>query len=237
VPATIKLEPFQAKALYMKTSVAAQGMDVVNEYFDLIDRTELNALVLDLKSDNLVDLGLIYYDSQVPIIKELGTSKPLMDVKAILAEAKRRNIYTIARVHIFAHDNLLAETKPEWAAHDTRGCKRGENRPCNGPVFYADWDIAWLDPWNQQVWDYNIALATEAAQLGFDEVNFDYIRFPNDGATQYMTLSKPADWRNNPQAMYDNIGSFMDRAKRSINGSGAFFSADVFGYAAWAPQP
>ena len=235
VPSTIKLEAFQAKALYVKTSVAAyQGMDA---YFDLVDKTELNAIVLDLKSDNLVDLGLIYYDSQVPIIKELGTAKPLMDVKAILAEAKRRNIYMIARVHIFAHDNLLAETKPEWAAHDTRGCKPNANRPCNGPVFYADWDIAWLDPWNEQVWDYNIGLATEAAQLGFDEVNFDYIRFPNDGATQYMQLAKPIDWKNNPQPLYDNIGRFMERAQRSINGSGAFFSADVFGYAAWAPQP
>ncbi len=235
VPNTIKLEPFQAKALYVKASVAAyQG---VEPYFDLIDRTELNAIVIDLKSDNLVDLGLIYYDSQVPIIKELGTSKPLMDVKAILAEAKRRNIYTIARVHIFAHDNLLAETKPEWAAQDTRGCKPNENRLCNGPVFYADWDIAWLDPWNEQVWDYNIGLATEEAQLGFDEINFDYIRFPNDGATQFMQLSKPTDWKKNPQPLYENIGRFMERAQRAINGSGAFFSADVFGYAAWSPQP
>lgn len=235
VPSTIKLEPFSAKALYVKTSVAAyQGID---PYFDLIDRTELNALVLDLKSDNLVDLGLIYYDSQVPIVKELHTSKPLMDVKAILAEAKRRNIYTIARIHIFAHDNLLAETKPEWAAHDTRGCKPNDNRKCNGPVFYADWDIAWLDPWNEQVWDYNISLATEAAQLGFDEINFDYIRFPNDGATQYMQLSKSTDWRKDPQPLYENIGRFMERAQRAINGSGAFFSADVFGYAAWSPQP
>lgn len=233
----IKLEPFQAKALYMKTSVASQGMEVVDTYFDLIDRTELNALVLDLKSDNLGDLGLIYYDSQLPIVKELGLSKPYMDLTALLAEARRRNIYTIARIHIFAHDNLLAETRPEWAAHDTRGCKPNENRLCHGPIFYADWDIAWLDPWNEQVWDYNIALATEAAQLGFDEINFDYIRFPNDGRTEYMQLSKPVDWHNNAQAMYDAIGHFMEKAQRAINGSGAFFSADVFGYAAWTPQP
>jgi len=238
VPTTIKLEPFSAKALYVKTSVAAYGgMKQMDEYFKIIDNTELNAMVLDLKSDNLADLGLIYYQSNVPIIKELGTSKDLMDIRAILAEAKKHNVYMIARIHIFAHDNLLAETKPEWAAHDDRGCKPNETRKCNGPIFYADWDIAWLDQWNENVWDYNIDLAVEAAQLGFDEVNFDYIRFANDGKTDHMVLSKAIDWRNNPEPLYENIGRFMERAHRKINGAGAFFSADVFGYAAWNPQP
>ncbi|MCU0494654.1 MAG: putative glycoside hydrolase, partial [Chloroflexaceae bacterium] len=223
----IELEPFSSKALYVKTSVAAWQPERLQEFFDVIDRTEVNSLVIDLKSDNLEDLGLIYYQSNVPIIKELGTSKDYMDIRAILAEAKKRNVYTIARVHIFAHDNLLARTKPEWAAQDTR----------TGKEFYADWDIAWLDPWNRNVWDYNIQLGVEAAQLGFDEVQFDYIRFPNDAKDiEYMKLSKPHDPEKDAQAMYENIAEFMKTAHRAINGAGAFFSVDVFGYAAWAPQ-
>lgn len=237
IPARIELEPFQARALYVKTSTVAYMPERMQKFYDIIDNTELNALVIDLKSDNLADLGLIYYDSQVPIVRELGTSADLMDIRAILAETKKRNIYTIARIHIFAHDNLLAETKPEWAARNTQGCVPNENRKCNGDVFYADWDIAWLDPWNRNVWDYNIQLGVEAAQLGFDEVQFDYIRFPNDARDiEHMELSKPVDWENNPQPMYENIATFMEQAHEAINSAGAFFSVDIFGYAVWAPQ-
>jgi protocatechuate 3,4-dioxygenase beta subunit len=237
IPARIELQPFLAKALYVKTTTAAYMPEKMELFFDTIDTTELNAMVIDLKSDNIADLGLIYYESNVPIIQELGTSEDLMDIRGLLAEAKKRNIYTIARIHVFAHDNLLAETKPEWAAQDTRGCVPGENRRCNGDVFYADWDIAWLDPWNRNVWDYNIQLAIEAAQLGFDEIQFDYIRFPSDATyIDYMKLSKPADYRNNPEPMYENIVTFMEQAHEAINRVGAFFSVDVFGYAIWGPQ-
>lgn len=227
IPTQIALEPFVARALYVKTSTAAYRPSRMQEFFDVIDRTELNAMVLDLKSDNLEDLGLIYYASEVPIIQELGTSRALMDVRGILAEAKRRNVYMIARIHIFAHDNLLAQTRPDWAAQDIR----------TGKEFYADWNIAWLDPWNRNVWDYNIQLAVEAAHMGFDEIQFDYIRFPNDARDmKYMRLSQPHDPKVNSQEMYQNIATFMEQAHRAINGAGAFFSVDVFGYAAWAPQ-
>ncbi|NJN65302.1 MAG: hypothetical protein HC884_00615 [Chloroflexaceae bacterium] len=75
IPSVIELEPFEARALYVKTSTAAYLPEQMQEFFEVIDRTELNAMVIDLKSDNLADLGLIYYDSQVPIVKELGTSE------------------------------------------------------------------------------------------------------------------------------------------------------------------
>jgi protocatechuate 3,4-dioxygenase beta subunit len=73
VPAAIKMEPFQSKALYITAAVASAGPKLLNEYLDLIDKTELNTLIVDLKSDLRDDLGLVYYDSQVPIVKELGT--------------------------------------------------------------------------------------------------------------------------------------------------------------------
>lgn len=239
IPTRIELEPFKARALYVKTSTAAYMSERMQRFYDLIDRSpELNALVIDLKSDNMADLGLIYYASEVPIIKELGTSEDLMDIRGILAETKKRNIYTIARIHVFAHDNLLAETKPEWAAQNINGCVPNENRKCNGNVFYADWDIAWLDPWNRNVWNYNIQLGIEAAQLGFDEVQFDYIRFPNDAQEiESMRLSRnDVDWKEDATPMYENIATLMKQAHESFNKVGAFFSVDIFGYAVWAPQ-
>src|SRR6266540_4244280 len=233
IPSAIKLEPFTSKALYVTAAVAANH-ELLMKFFDTIDRTELNTIVIDLKSDLRDDLGLIYYDSQVPIVKEIGSARPKMDLKAILAEAKKRGTYTIARVHIFSHDNVLAEAKPEWAGKDRK--TGGVYAVYPGPGIHYDW----LDPWNKNVWDYNIQLGVEAAQLGFDEINFDYIRFPDpDPSTddaERLQLSKPADWKNNPDDMFNNIATLMEQSQRAINGAGAFFSVDVFGYAAWEPQ-
>jgi hypothetical protein len=221
----IKLEKFEAKALYVKANVASYGMDTVNEYYDIVDKTELNAAVLDIKSDNLADVGFIYYQSQVPQVVEAETSADYMPIREMLAEAKRRNIYTIARIHIFAHDNALLEKHPDWYVQK------------DGKPWFADFGIAWLDTYDERVWDYNIALGVEAAQLGFDEIQFDYIRFPSDGDLTGAKFKGARDWKNNPDDMYNTIGRFMERAQKAINGAGAYFSVDVFGYVAWKPQP
>lgn len=221
----IKLEQFEAKALYIKANVAANGMDTVNEYYDMIDQTELNAAVIDIKSDNLADVGFVYYQSQVPQVVEAETSADYMPIREMLAEAKKRNIYTIARIHIFAHDNALLEKHPDWYVQK------------DGKPWFADFGIAWLDTYDERVWDYNIALGVEAAQLGFDEIQFDYIRFPSDGDLTGAVFKGPRDWRNNPDEMYNTVGRFMERAQKQINGAGAYFGVDVFGYVAWKPQP
>lgn len=221
----LKLEPIVAKALYLK-SINAINYDNITTYLNMIDQTELNALVLDLKSDNIEDVGLIYYQSQVPLVRELGTSIDKMDMPWIMREAKKRNIYTIARIHIFAHDNSLLQVRPDWYVQDKT----------TGKPWFADFGIAWLDTYNEAVWDYNIQLAVEAAHLGFDEVQFDYIRFPSDGDLTNASFKGPRDWQNNPDEMYNTIGRFMQRAQKAINEAGAYFSVDVFGYVAWQPQ-
>jgi hypothetical protein len=230
VPSTIKLEPFVAKALYVTAAVAAKH-DLLMKYFDMIDKTELNAIVIDLKSDLRDDLGLVYYDSQVPIVKELGTSRPNMDLRAILAEAKKRGIYTIARTHIFSHDNALADARPEWGAQDRTTGKVFADYP--GPnIRYA-----WLDPWNRNVWDYNIQIAVEAAHLGFDEINYDYIRFPSlefaADDKDKLLLSKPDA---TDEEKFANIAEMLKQSQQAINGAGAFLSVDVFGVTAWEPS-
>lgn len=229
VPATIELEPFYSKALYVTAAVAARW-NLLMQYFDIIDATELNAIVIDIKSDLRGDLGLVYYDSQVPIVRELGTSKPYMDLRAILDEAKRRGIYTIARVHMFSHDNVLAEAKPEWAAKDRT----------TGGIFYdypaPSIRYAWLDPWNENVWDYNIQLSVEAALLGFDEIQYDYIRFPSLEFSPTDKDRLQLSREGTPEERWANITEVLRRSHRAINGAGAFFSVDVFGYTAFGPS-
>jgi len=229
IPAVMKLEPFADKAVYI-TSAVASNPRLITKFFDQIDATELNAIVIDLKSDLRDDLGMIYYDSQVPIVKELGTSRPYYDIEAILAEAKKRNIYTIARVHIFSHDNVLAEAKPDWAARDR----------IKGGIFYdyptSTIKYAWLDPFNENVWDYNIALSVEAASYGFDEINFDYIRFPSlefgpsDGERLAFSQETPT-----AEVRYETIKKMLNRAHPAINAAGAFLSVDVFGFTTESP--
>jgi hypothetical protein len=220
----LKLEPFEAKAVYMSAETAAKGMETVNQYFDLIDRTELSAVVLDIKSDNTEHVGIVSYQSQVPEVVAAGTTEDRMPIKEILAEAKRRNIYMIARVQIFSHDNALLAAHPDWYVQK------------NGQPWRDFAGNAWLDAFDERVWDYNIKLAVEAAQLGFDEIQFDYIRFPSDGNLQGTVFKGPYNTRN-PQVLYETIGRFTERAHKAINDAGAFLGVDVFGYAAWQPQP
>jgi Uncharacterized conserved protein len=171
---------------------------------------------------------MVYYDSQVPLARELRLSTPRVDFASILAKAKERGIYTIARVQLFSHDNALSDARPEWSI---RVRSTGE--------VYADYPgpgirYAYLDPTNQNVWDYNIALAVEAAQMGFDEINFDYIRFPDGFGTRdefrdKLLFSEPIDPVANPGRMYEVLIEFMQRAHHAVNAAGAFMSVDVFG--------
>ncbi|WP_322510798.1 putative glycoside hydrolase [Chloroflexus sp.] len=227
MPEQIELEPFYVRGIYITAAVASVPR-LVDRFLDLIDRTELNAIVIDIKSDLRDDLGMVYYDSQVPLVRELGLSTPKVDFASILAKAKERGIYTIARVQLFSHDNALSDARPEWSI---RLRSTGE--------VYADYPgpgirYAYLDPTNQNVWDYNIALAVEAAQMGFDEINFDYIRFPDWLGTREefrdkLLFSEPIDPVDNPGRMFEVILEFMQRAHYAVNAAGAFMSVDVFG--------
>jgi hypothetical protein len=222
--ASIALEPFQTKGLYITAGIASAGL--AGEYLDLIDRTELNTLVIDLKSDMRDDLGLVYYDSQVPLAQELGIAADYVDMQAIVDEAKQRGIYTVARIQLFSHDNALPDARPEWAILDTTTGQPYSDFPGPG-IRYT-----WLDPTNRDVWQYNIDLGVEAALMGFDEVNYDYIRFPDNPVSDYddFQFSDPTVHpEKNPEAMFQTIIGFMDAAHDAVNAAGAFMSVDVFG--------
>ncbi len=234
IPSEFALNRFTVRALYITAAVATIP-SLVDEYLDLIDRTELNALVVDLKSDLRDDLGLVYYDTQVPLARELGISANYIDMPGLVQRLKDRGVYTIARIQLFSHDNALSDARPEWSI---RIRETGE--------VYADYPgpnirYAYLDPTNRNVWDYNIQLGVEAALMGFDEINYDYIRFPDYFGTraefsEKLLFSEPIDAVNNPDRMFDAITEFMDLAHRAINGAGAKMSIDVFGRVVLGPS-
>ncbi|NNJ10317.1 hypothetical protein EKD04_008250 [Chloroflexales bacterium ZM16-3] len=234
LPSEIALDRFVVKALYVTAAVASSSK-ALQEYIDLIDTSELNTIIIDIKSDLRDDLGMVYYDSQVPLAKELGLSRDYIDMRSLVQELKAKGIYTIARVQLFSHDNVLADARPDWAIHLK---ETGE--------VYADYPgpgirYAYLDPTNRNVWDYNIQLGVEAAMMGFDEINYDYIRFPDwygDKANFRDTLqfSVPIDPVDNPDLMFNTLTEFMQQAHRAVNGVGAYMSIDVFGRVVLGPS-
>jgi hypothetical protein len=207
----VRLIPFAPKALYLSSyGIASSTLRI--PALQLIEKTELNALVIDVKGDR----GLIAFRSAIPLATEIGAQQPIIlkNAAPLLASLKEKGIYTIARIVVFK-DDLLARAHPEYAI------KRG-----SGEVWQDGEMLAWVDPNLSQVWDYNIAIAEEAAQLGFDEIQFDYVRFP---AIAGLVFSRENSQVNRVAA----ISGFLAAARQRLAPYNVFLAADIFGYVCW----
>jgi hypothetical protein len=211
----VVLKPFDAKGLYL-THFGVSSKLLRNRVLGLIEETELNAVVIDVKGDR----GLLSSRYDIPLAAEIGSLKlpTIKDVRAFVADLHQRNIYAIARIVVFK-DNILANAKPEWAIIDTRTQKPWMDRE----------ELAWVDPFRKEVWNYNIAIAKEAAKAGFDEIQFDYMRFPTDGKLSSAKYSQP----NNMENRVKTINTFLETAAKELLPYNVYFSGDIFGYTPW----
>ncbi|HAK87893.1 MAG TPA: GTP-binding protein [Nitrospiraceae bacterium] len=211
VPVEIKLQPFTPKALYL-TFYGVGDRTLRESALKLINETELNSLVIDVKGDR----GLIAYKSSIPLASEVGAQKPIIvkDIKGLIKSFKEKGIYTIARIVVFK-DNTLGAAKPDWTI-----------RAQDGGVWRDRENLIWVDPFKKEVWDYNIDIAVEAARNGFDEIQFDYVRFPDKNG---LGFSMPNTEENRIKA----ITGFLAEAKRRLALYNVFIAADIFGYVAW----
>lgn len=175
---------------------------------DLVDRTELNAMVIDVKDD-----GQVSYDIDNPLVKEIGANQKMFNIDKVMAVLKQHNIFPIARIACM-RDTLLPEKHPEMAVHSP-----------DGSVWHDKTHHAWLNPYNRKVWDYNVDIAVDAIKHGFKEVQFDYVRFPSEG--KVSTLVYPGKPKG--ALREDEIAAFMKYAHEKIKAQGGWFSADVFG--------
>ncbi|OGL10635.1 MAG: hypothetical protein A3I14_12425 [Candidatus Rokubacteria bacterium RIFCSPLOWO2_02_FULL_73_56] len=214
-PVEVVLQPRVHRAAYL-TYFGVGDRTIRNRVLDLAARTELNAVVIDVKGDR----GWIVYRTEIPEALAAGAQGPatLRDFDALMADLKARGIYTIARIVTFK-DNVLARHRPDWAVIDTR----------TGTPWIDNEKLAWVDPFREEVWDYNIAIAREAVRRGFDEVQFDYVRFPTDGRLGAARYARP----NTRQTRLPAVAGFLARARRELGAMGAFVAADVFGYTAF----
>jgi hypothetical protein len=213
--AMVRLRPQTIKAAYL-TYYGVGDRRIRERVLELVARTELNAVVIDVKGDR----GLIPYRTEVPAALEAGAQGPVIikDFDALLASLKARGVYTIARIVVFK-DNVLANHRRDLAIIDTR----------TGRPWIDNEKLAWVDPFREEVWNYAIAIAREAAAKGFDEIQFDYVRFPTDGRLSAARYSRP----NNSTTRLPTIAAFLAKARRELGPTGVFIAADLFGYTAF----
>ncbi|MEO6446335.1 MAG: putative glycoside hydrolase [Gemmatimonadaceae bacterium] len=204
--------PDSVRALYVN-AWAAGSRTRMADLIRIADATEINAMVIDVKES---DTYLAYTNTEIPLALEIGADKrPATTwMPALIDTLQAHGIYSIARIVVFK-DRMLAERKNELAI-----------RHVNGGVWRDNKGGAWVNPYDHRVWDYNIAIAREALSMGFSELQWDYVRFPDVTSGTRATLSYPG---NEGKSRADNIHDFILYSKEKLADFEVRVTADVFG--------
>jgi hypothetical protein len=200
------------------------GGERFSKLTDLIDSTDLNAMVIDIKDDH----GYVTYepDASSPYA-EVGQPY-IKDPKSLLNTMEEKQIYPIARIVVFK-DTVLANKKPELSYKD------------GGKVWKNGRGESFVNPFLKEVWDYNVGIAIEAAKMGFQEIQFDYVRFPEgfekrDKELEYSTGDYTDKEIDNVQKRVQAVTDFVEYAHKQLEPYGVKVSVDIFGYTATLPE-
>jgi hypothetical protein len=202
------------KALASSLYAAADKANKFERIVGIADATEINGLVINVKDDN----GFITYESDVEIVQKMNqnTPIPIKDVKKMLEVLKDYDIYTIGRIVAFKDKNFAVLSPDHSIQLKTGGTWLDPNSG----------NIPWINPFDKYVWNYNIAIAKEASLLGFDEIQFDYVRFP-DGAKKYNPITEFPGRNGRDKDVA--IAEFLQYAKEELAPYSVNIGADVFG--------
>lgn len=203
-----KPEPVKVKGIYVSGPVA--GIDRMDELIALVDETELNAMVIDIKNDE----GRVTYKMQSDKVVEIEAGiRYIPDIEALVQKCKEKDIYIIARIVAFK-DPYLAEQCPELAV-----------KKKTGEIFKDKSGLAWVNPYKKEVWEYLLEIAGEAAKIGFDEIQFDYIRFSTDLKSDELDFGAEAENKTKTEI----ISEFTRYACEELADKNVYVSADVYG--------
>ncbi|SCZ06048.1 putative glycoside hydrolase [Alkaliphilus peptidifermentans] len=182
-----------------------------NRMLELTDESVINAWVIDVKDDH----GTMTYRSSIPLVKEAGADKivKVRDFPAIMDTLREHDIYPIARIVTFK-DKQITAARPDLAIKTN-----------TGQVWRDRKGDAWLNPYNPESWDYVVDIAKEAAEMGFKDIQFDYVRFPTDGNRAIIDYGEAG--KN--ETMAETIAAFLEYAREELKDYGVYISADIFG--------
>lgn len=207
-------KPDKLRAVYF-SGWTAGSPDRIKQVVELAKTTELNSVVIDIKDDK----GLLSYKSNVKEVIENGAIEVKYDVKKVIEELHAGNVFVIARLVCFK-DPILPKKHPELAF-----------KKKDGSLWRDNSGNLWVNPFNKAAWDYNIKIALEAIDLGFDGIQYDYVRFCNDGSIKNIYFGENFD----PNTKSDAIAEFLKKSYEEIHTKrGRELSADVFGISAVA---
>ena len=208
--------PPQVKAIYM-TSWVAGTKNIRNNLVNLIDNTELNSVVIDIKDYT----GKIAFEVQDENLSKYGASENrIPDAREFLEYLHSKNIYVIGRISVF-QDPHFVQQRPDLAVKKKEG----------GDIWKDRKGISWLDAGSIEVWNYVIDLARYSYNLGFDEINFDYIRFPSDGDMSqiYYPFSEERVSADVDTGKAKILREFFIYVDAELGDTGVVLSADLFG--------
>jgi len=210
IPVTHIKTPENVRALYMSSWVAGSD-DFRNSLVKIIDETELNAVVIDIKDST----GRISFNIDDTLIKEIESSENrIKNIRAFTSLLHSKNIYIIGRISVF-QDPYLTKLKPEWAI----------KKSSDGEVWKDKKGLSFLDPTNKNVHEYILSIALNSYKEGFDEINFDYIRYPSDGNMKDINYNL-----TDGKTRADNIEEFFKYISTEIKKDENIpISADLFG--------
>ena len=201
--------PTAVKGIYM-TSWVAGTPSLRGALVKLIDDTELNTVVIDIKDYS----GRIVFSTTNETLKSYGSEEVrVSDMQDFIESLHKKNIYVIGRVSVF-QDAYFVKLRPDLAV-------KNENKTA---VWKDRKGISWIDPGSREYWKYITLISKEARKIGFDEINFDYIRFPSDGNMQ--DISYPYSSTTPKATVLKNFFEYLDD---SLSDSGLKISADLFG--------
>lgn len=205
---TVVKEPVKVRGIYVTGAIA--GTEKMDELIALVEETELNTMVIDIKNDE----GVVTYKMQSDTVLEIEAGvRYIQDIDALVKKLHEKHIYLIARIVAFK-DPYLAEKKPELSL-----------KTKTGEIFRDKNKEAWVNPYKKEVWDYLMEIGTQAAEVGFDEIQFDYIRFSTDVNADTIDYGKEAETKTKE----DVITEFTEYAYHTLHPLGVVVSADVFG--------
>lgn len=204
----------KVKGIYV-TAYSAGGARM-EQLLDLLDKSELNSMVIDIKDDT----GYITYKTENTELQQLGKPQPFIgDINKLMERLKKHEVYPIARIVVFK-DSILAKKNPGMSFVNK-----------DGSVWANKGGDSFVNPYNEDVWKYNVAIAKEAAKLGFKEIQFDYVRFPEGFEKRAETLK----YTKSDRPRVEIIADFVKYAKAELEPLGVRISVDIFGYAASVP--
>jgi len=201
--------PAVVRALYVNR-FAAQSKKRMTAMIAIADSTEINAFVMDMKDE----FGLNFKTENKEWAKNAGKAGTVPHLEELLDTLKAHKILPIARIVVFK-DSVTARVHPDWTI-----------RTPDGAVWRDKTKLAWVNPYHKELWDYNIGIAEELVKLGFGEIQFDYIRFPEP----YASLPKQVFPGDSGIAKPQLLADYLKRAKQRLNALGVRSTADVFGF-------